>query len=326
MKFLKVIFACILLFSLNVYSEENQIHKYLNMSIEELMQVEVTISTGTPVTLEKVPSVATVITKEMIENTGAATLDEVLETVPGIHVLPSDLKVLDNIYSIRGIQTSLNPHVLILINGTPVKAEINSNKPYFLRIPASVISRVEIVKGPGSAVHGADSFAGTINVITKTAKDINGTNTGFRGGSFDTYRAWAEHGNKYGDWDVALGIETLKSEGDDDRIVDRDYMYSIGKQAYSEAPGPLNSGYETVVSHFDVQNQNWDINFYSSYNNDAEFGHSGLQNITEGSCADGKYFSLNIIKSIQDIFTDVDAKIKLFGNYLDNDNYFKFFP
>ncbi len=322
----KYFYSVIMIFVINVYSEENQMHKFMNMSLQELMNVEVTISTGTPVPLEKAPAVATVITKEMIEYMGATTLDEVLETIPGIHVFPSELNVFSKSYSIRGIHTSLNPHVLLLINGNPAKNDNNSSRPFGFNLPVSVISRIEVVKGPGSAVHGADSFAGTINVITKTANDIDGTKTGLRAGSFDTYSAWAEHGQRYGDYDVAFGVETMKSEGDDDRIVDRDYMYSIGKQAYSEAPGPLNTGYEMIVSHFDVQNQNWDINFFSFNGNDIEFGHSGIQNITEGSHNDSEYYAMNIINKIQDLFSNVDAQLKLFGSHYRGENYFKYYP
>lgn len=78
----------------------------LAMSLEELMEVEVTVTTGTPKSLKLAPAVASVITSEYIEQIGAATLNEILETVPGLHVSPSGPTIFTSIWSIRGIHTS----------------------------------------------------------------------------------------------------------------------------------------------------------------------------------------------------------------------------
>jgi iron complex outermembrane receptor protein len=53
-------------------------------------------------------------------------------------------------------------------------------------MPVNAIARIEIIKGPGSALYGADAFAGVINLITKTKADIEGTEVDLRGGSFNT--------------------------------------------------------------------------------------------------------------------------------------------
>src|SRR3954470_2930113 len=88
----------------------------------------VSIATGSRVALARAPSVATVITAEDIRALGAADLDEVLETVPGLHVSRSPIGY-GPIYVIRGIRgTELNPEVLVLVNGVPITAAYGGDR------------------------------------------------------------------------------------------------------------------------------------------------------------------------------------------------------
>jgi iron complex outermembrane receptor protein len=168
-----------------------------------------------------------VITADDIEAMGATTLEEVLETVPGLHVSLSKKHVMRSVYSIRGIQTSLNPQVLLLVNGHPVRDVYTGCRSAAVKMLTSSISRVEIIRGPGSAVYGADAFAGTINVITKDSSEINGTTAGLRYGSFATAEAWLQHGGRYAGWDVAVHAAGRESSGDSDRIIDADLQTTI---------------------------------------------------------------------------------------------------
>ena len=77
------------------------------------------IATGQKQLISRAPAVATVITAEQIAAMGANNLDEVLNTVPGLHVSLSST-YLSGIYSIRGIHTDKNPQVLMLVNGVPI--------------------------------------------------------------------------------------------------------------------------------------------------------------------------------------------------------------
>lgn len=72
---------------------------------------------------------------------------------------------------------------------------------------------MEIVRGPGSALYGADAFAGAINVITKTSEGLRGTELGGRAGEFDTYEGWLLHGVRIGNADIALGLTGQTTDG-----------------------------------------------------------------------------------------------------------------
>ena len=143
------------------------------------------------------PSVATVITAVQIEKMGATTLDEILETVPGLHVAPSGLNILSSIWSVRGIRTSINPQVLLLLNGVGINSASDGGRVHRYNMPVSMISRVEVIRGPGSAIYGADAFAGTINVITKDGHEVNAT---LRRKNIAKY------------WDVAMSVRNLFDE------------------------------------------------------------------------------------------------------------------
>ncbi|MEO8119834.1 MAG: TonB-dependent receptor plug domain-containing protein, partial [Rhodoferax sp.] len=135
----------------------------------------VTIATGTRQLIRKAPSTATVMTAQDIVTMGATTLDEVLEAVPGLHVSRSTLDYAPN-YGIRGILTESNPHVLTMVNGVPMtSAYLGNRNDMPVSLPVENIARIEVIRGPGSAVYGADAFAGTINIITKTGSEFHGT-------------------------------------------------------------------------------------------------------------------------------------------------------
>ena len=130
----------------------------------------ISLATGSHQEVSRAPAVATVITNAAIEVMGAVDLDEVLETVPGLHVSYSAVS-LNPIYTIRGIHSEFNPQILMLINGIPITHLFLGNRGQaWGGMPVNNIARIEIIRGPGSALYGADAFSGTINIVTKTQK------------------------------------------------------------------------------------------------------------------------------------------------------------
>src|SRR6185295_7734134 len=95
-------------------------------------------------------------------------------------------------FLVRGIGGGLtNPQVLMLRNGLPMTQAYNGDRgnPWG-GLPLENVARIEVIRGPGSALYGANAFAGVINIITKTAAQIDGTQAGGRAGSFRTRDAW----------------------------------------------------------------------------------------------------------------------------------------
>ncbi len=219
-------------------------------------------ATGSQLPVHKAPAVPSIITAEDIEKMGATCLDDILETVPGIHTGPSADSGYRTNYHIRGIYTGINQQVLLLINGTPINTLYVGSRQIAFRMPTANISRVEIIRGPGSAVHGADAFAGTINVITKDAHEIQTVQTGFRAGSFETYDAWLQGGGFWKGWELAASLEYSESQGDKDRIIQSDqqtvFDNLFGTNA-SLAPGVMDTHYKYLEANLALRKDNWNL-------------------------------------------------------------------
>lgn len=294
----------------------------LEMSLEELINVEMSLATGTTKPVRLAPSVATVITAEDIERVGATTLDEALETVPGLHVVPSGLNRFSSIYSFRGIHTGTNPHVLLMINGMRLQELYNSTRPPTFRMPVSMVSRIEVIRGPGSAVHGADAFSGVINVITKSAREINGTRAGIRAGSFDTYDSWAQHGGEYRGWQVATGFEWQKSEGDDGRIISSD---ALGSGSPSLTPTSLDTRYENFDAHLALTKGNLSFTFYGSQQRENAMG-PGSQYITDLNRQNNQTLLGKLAYRRTDLIKNWDLNTNLSGSYIMVDSFWQITP
>ncbi len=221
----------------------------------------ISIATGTKQPVGKAPAVASVITAEDIKTMGATDIDEALETIPGLHVARSNIGY-NSVYTFRGIgaRDGFNPQVLMLVNGIPISNLFQGDRnQVWGGMPVQAISRIEVVRGPGSAVYGADAFAGVINIITKTKQDINGTEVGGRVGSYDTYDGWALHGGEWAGFDVAAMVEYHNTNGHDG-LVDADLQTQLD-QAFgtkvSLAPGPVNLQRDNLDVRLDLFKNHW---------------------------------------------------------------------
>ncbi len=181
----------------------------LAMSLEELMTTPVTISTQTRQPLSKAPSVVSVITAEDIRATGAANLTDILQGVPGVHLRVNQFGYRP-LVSLRGAAAK---NALIMVNGAPMRDLIWATGIFWKGLPASMIERVEIIRGPGSALYGSDASSGVINVITKTAGTIRGSEAGARLDSFDTQTVWLQHGAEWNGYDIGLTVEASTTDG-----------------------------------------------------------------------------------------------------------------
>ncbi|MCC2637572.1 MAG: TonB-dependent receptor [Moraxellaceae bacterium] len=218
-------------------------------------QPTVTIATGRQQALSRAPAVATVITARDIEAMGATELDQVLESVAGLHVSVSSFAYTP-IYSIRGIFTAYNPHVLMLVNGLPVTTAFLGNRGAgWGGLPLENVARVEVIRGPGSALYGAEAFSGVINVVTKTADEARGTELGVRAGSFRSRDAWVQHGSRHGELATAVYLRSGRTDGQK-RIIESD-LQTLINPSISLAPGPLSLSREAVDARADVSFREW---------------------------------------------------------------------
>lgn len=223
----------------------------------------VSIATGNLQALRRAPAVASVITAADIAAMGASDLDQVLESVPGIHVnrTPNSNSPL---YVVRGIVSPYTPQILMLQNGVPITTAYVGNKGNIWGgYPVEHIARIEIIRGPGSALYGSDAFSGVINIITKGPAEAQGTEVGARAGSFDSYDAWLQHGGKLGPVEVAAYVRMGRTDGDDS-IIDADAQSRNDTLFHSHAslaPGKMNNQLKTADANLDLVYGQWRARF-----------------------------------------------------------------
>jgi outer membrane receptor for ferrienterochelin and colicin len=143
-----------------------------SMDLDSLANTKVTTASKFSEDLADAPGVMTVVSKDELKRFGGFTLAEILSRVAGL-TLTSDVFPDRTIIAVRGQQSSESgSHVLILINGRPVREimEGGIDSDILESFPVNILERIEVIKGPGSVLYGSDAFYGVINLITKKAE------------------------------------------------------------------------------------------------------------------------------------------------------------
>ena len=202
----------------------------------------ISIATGVEQPLHKAPAVASVLTKKDIERIGATDIDEILETVPGLHVA-RDAKGYNPMYVFRGISATDNPQVLMLVNGIPITNLFQGDRNLIWGgMPVQAIEKIEVIRGPGSALYGADAFAGVINIVTREADGEESFEAGVRYGTHNTKDYWLTGGGSVGELKYFGALESHKTDGSDEKITsDLQSALDLGLgTSASLAPGSVN--------------------------------------------------------------------------------------
>lgn len=270
-------------FVLSAGAQEN-INEFLEMSPIELADISVSIATGTAKPLSQSAAVTSVITAEQITEMGATQLHEVLETVPGIHVSIQPV-TNDYIYTLRGVRNETNADVLLMLNGTRFTLPYRGTHMSNMLFPVEAIQRIEVIRGPGSALYGADAFAGVINIVTKKASDLNGVTLGSRGGNANSQSAWGQYGGQWHGWDVASSLQYTHSDPDPNRRIRSDLQSQIDGllspyhiAPASLAPGSMQTQTASWNGHLNFKREHWDLGFWAFHE-----GNGGLRAGPAGS-------------------------------------------
>lgn len=143
----------------------------LKLPLDELLATPISTAAKYEQKLSSVAASVTVITSEEIERYGWTTLPEVLQSIPGFYI------TYDRVYAYIGVRgigrpTDFNTRIMVLRNGIVLNGELlGAPMP---EIDASTIERIEIMRGPGSALYGSEAMLAVINIITKSADAIDG--------------------------------------------------------------------------------------------------------------------------------------------------------
>ncbi len=146
-----------------------------------------------PERIVEAPAAISIVPQEVLQSTsvtGQAPL--ALQAVPGADVVQSGVN--DFNVNARGFNSSLNRRVLVLQDGRDLAiAFLGSQEWNGMSQPLEDVSRLEMVRGPGSALYGANAFSGVVNITTPTAREVVGTKVTLAGGELETFRGDLRH-------------------------------------------------------------------------------------------------------------------------------------
>jgi iron complex outermembrane recepter protein len=154
------------------------------MSLEQLGNVEVTTASKEPEEVWKTPAAICVITQEDIRRSGATSIPEALRLAPGVGVarIDSDHWAV----GIRGFGGEFSKSLLVMIDGRSVYTPLFAGVYWQLQDTLlEDVDRIEVIRGPGGTIWGANAVNGVINIITKSAKETHGAMASLSGGNVD---------------------------------------------------------------------------------------------------------------------------------------------
>lgn len=128
------------------------------------------------------PNAVTILTDEDIRLSGARTIPDLLRRVPGMDVMA--MSYADYNVAVRGFNRRLANKILVLIDGRTAYQDFLGGTLWTgLSISLADIERIEVVRGPGSAIYGAYAYTGIVNIITKRPSEVRGSTLEFGGGN-----------------------------------------------------------------------------------------------------------------------------------------------
>ncbi len=236
------------------------------MSIEELMNVQVVVTATRRVQkISSVPHAITVITASDIRQSGARSIPDVLRLVPGVDV--AELSYGNYALSVRGFHEQLSDKVLVLVDGRQIYDTLFGGTVWGVwPFQLEDIERIEVIRGPGGVVWGANAVNGVINIITKDPADQQGLTLITRSGTRGLIKQHVGYG--FSDEKLRLRIsgefessDGFKGRGSSFVNVDDDYTSGRGQVHAIYEAGPNDS--ITLSFGSSIVNGGWPLPWYS---------------------------------------------------------------
>jgi outer membrane cobalamin receptor len=187
------------LINISAFTPESELQKRLNTATA--------VASSKALSTRETPGILSIITNEEIQNSGARDMIDVLRLVPGFEILQDNQFVMG--IGIRG-NWGNEGKVLVLMDGHYMNELLYQTVQVGNHFPVDAIERIEIIRGPGSAIYGGSAEYGVINIITKAASTLNGVQIYGIGGAHSNAIGRtnggiiaAQHNEKFS-WDLSV--------------------------------------------------------------------------------------------------------------------------
>jgi vitamin B12 transporter len=173
----------------------------------EVEQVVVS-ATRFDIPLDQSPASVSVISSEELEQKQIERVSDALREVPGLSVVQTGTAGQLTSVFMRGLPSQ---DMQVLLNGIPINQGL-AGQFDFANLVTDDIDRIEVVRGPQSTLYGPRALAGVIQIFTKQGTGTPGVTVSAEGGSYDTFREWAQSDGKIGDFDYSVGASRLDTD------------------------------------------------------------------------------------------------------------------
>ena len=175
------------------------------------LTAKITTASSQAESLSEVPVPTTLITEEMIHNSGAQNLQEVLAAyVPGMNIVDCNDDI--NI-AMRGIYSNGQEKILIMLNGHRLNSYCTNIASPDFSISLEKIKQIEVLRGPASSLYGGVALTGVVNLITKQGADVDGVMIKGGIGNYGQLRGDALFGKRYFDMDLLVWGSIYRNSG-----------------------------------------------------------------------------------------------------------------
>lgn len=181
-----------------------------SFSLEELLNVPVSIASRNDTPLSKTPSSVSLFTRDDIERLGLNTLGDLLANVPGFYSMMDSVEGNLSHMVMRGHAQNYANTLLVLLNGQRINDDYTGGLNYLIRyFSIRAASRIEVIRGPGSALYGSNAYTGVINIITDAKPQISATL-----GNLGTTALYLSDQTTLADWQVSASFNYYQDQGE----------------------------------------------------------------------------------------------------------------
>jgi iron complex outermembrane receptor protein len=278
-----------------------------------------------PENIKKTASSVTVITDKEIRQMGARNLADVLQTVPGMNCYYHYTGTHE--VNTRGLPDTGSARLLIMINGHSLNENYAGGATWTHdTLMLDNVKRIEVIRGPGSALYGSNAFAGVINLITKEGDDVDGWELTTRGGSFDTQQYNLLYGKTFNELDVLFNYNYFDTHGFNGHV-NEDLQTSIDSLFLTNAslaPERMKGDDEKYDASLNVKYKGFKLDGkYVDRKRDLPVGiYPVLNNKSISSLVD-YYLNLSYERTL---FEGLDLLAKVYRNHNAYQPEFQFFP
>jgi len=277
----------------------------LNLSLEELLNITVTIASRTEQPVSSAPSSVTIYVRQDIQNMGFDNLEDLLNFVPGVYSNRDDVRGQRTI--VRGHLTGdCSNGVLVLLNGARGNnARCGGASEHLSYLKLTDVERVEVIRGPGSTMYGSNAMIGVINIITrKTGNEVK-----LSVGSIGYKEAGIKLTKSFGDIKASIFANYSEDKGDD---YEPFYNY-FGEFISTKDPRKA----VDITGNFNISALTLNTTFIHRKNAEYISSAGGFGDLNDNVHGENKRFSFDLNYAL-DVSENLDVDLYLNSHFYEN--------